>query len=354
MAENPLDDIDPEVEAARSGEIEKMVARWQRDAPSIMTEAYRAFIGLKPPDAWSFAVRKCSAKLAMMQLDSGEDTVSRFLRESMLAFCLRCGGSNLVEPTSPFFADTYLFSPSALDYLENNQRRVRGYSWIGADPKAFPRKVFEDIVASETDYWMMGHPNTAPALELTRPGIYWIIFSRYFQRFGDVIDLDRQWSVWDYEVEYMGRTHTIKDAVDRERMRLKADIQLMRLATKAALDAFWDAALATWSRFGLGTIGIDDRNKIVLPDDGTELKTYRYYFDEHNPVPLWEWELGWREYLCRCLHLEFDAEEFETSLRAVSASRPKAKKVRLSELVSIPGRGLSPFMAAALAETEEN
>ncbi len=354
MSDEPLDELDDEIETARNVEIGKMADRWQRDAPAIMTEAYRAFTGLKPPEAWSFTVRKASAKLANMQLDNGEDTVARFLRESMLAFSLRCGGSYQVEPTSPFFADTYLFSATALDYLEKNQRRIRGHAWVGSDPQAFSRKVFEDIVQSEIDYWQMGHPNSAPALELTRPGVYWIIFSRFFQRFGDILDLDRQWAAWDYEVDYMGRATPIKDAVDRERMRLKNDRSLQDMAVKAALDAFWEAALVTWTRFGIGTVGIDDRNQMVLPEDGKELKTYRYYFDEGAGGTLWDWELRWRAYLSRELGLEFDADDFTASLTAITKAKPKLSATKLSSLVSIPGRGLSPFMAAALAESEED
>ncbi len=355
MVDEPLDELDEEVEVARNAEIGKLVERWQRDAPSIMTEAYRAFTGLKPPEAWSFTVRKSSSKLAAMQLENGEDTVSRFLRESMLAFCLRCGGSYQVEPTSPYFADTYLFSANALEYLEKNQRRIRGHAWVGSDPEAFAHKVFEDIVQSEIDYWMMGHPNSTPALELTRPGIYWIIFSRFFQRFNDdVLVLDRQWAAWDYEVDYMGRATPVRDAVDRERLRLKNDKSLQAMALKSALAAFWEAAIVTWSRFGIGVVGIDDRNQLVLPEDGKELKTYQYHFDDGNGGTLWDWELRWRAYLSAKLGLEFDPDDFTASLTAITKSRPKPSAVKLASLVSLPGRGLSPFMMAALEESEEN
>ena len=327
-----------------------LAARWSKDAPAIMKDAYRMMVGLKIPDSWSWEVRKSAMKLALLQAERGEKEVERFLNESMVAFVLRCGGSYQVQPGSPFFADSYLFSESALDYLEKHQRRVRKYAYLSADPQAFPTKVFEEMLQSEIDYWSLGTPNTPPALDLTHPGLYWILLSSYFGRFGTHLPLDQQWVNWQYEVDYMGRGTPVMEAWGMERVRLQKDRHLAAAAETAAADAIWEASLVTWQRYGLGTSAIDERRRVILPPEGEKLRKMRFH--PGSGLTLWEWEINWRKYLCEKLGMEFDPDTFMGLSKHRRRPQP-AVTAGLAGAINNPNGVVSGFMLRALDATEE-
>lgn len=345
------DDGIPEADEAaekEAAELGRLAALWQEEAPAEMVAAYRLMTGLKPPQSWSWQVRKSAPRLAQIQLGQGERAVRQFLQESVVGFVLRCGGAFGREPDAPFFADTYLFSAQAIEYLNKHRLRIRKYTGASSDPAAFPQAVRDDVLQWEIDYWMLGRPNTPPDPSLAQPGLYWILLSRALGRFsrdGAGLDLERCWPAWDYSVDYLGRFVPVREAVELESVRLKADRQLRNMALEAAAAAVREAALVTWSRLGLGMVFTDARGGAILPRGGREAVSRGFTVEDGRT--LWEWELEWRAYLCAALGDEFDPETFTHAALAIGRRRPVAARPP----VAFHAGPLTGFMARALEKT---
>lgn len=360
--------------------LEKTCEKWRKDAPEILRGAYRAMTGLAPKGSWSFIMDKSARNLAEMEMHRGVEDTAKFLRESMIGFVLRCGGGYQQEPTSPFFADSYVFSGTALEYLSKNGLRVRKYAWAAADPQQFPVAVYDAFMVSEMEYWSLGMPNTPPPLEVMRPELYWALFSAAFSGrlsfhapkppakrseategeenatdngnpLGGFGALPLLYTHWTHEIDYMGTFRTLEQAVNAERQRLRGDKQLALVARLAVGRAIWDAAIYTWQRLGLGRVGLDDRGRIALPDScRAELEAHK--FDPEGDQSLWEWELGWRAFLCEKLNLDFDPDEFQRACRVAASSGVGRLSKAANPLASLVGGTdkISDFMKRALAD----
>lgn len=358
MAKPAVEDTgEDETEKLVRKEREKRVLHWATAAPVMLKTAYRLMVGLTPPKSWSFVMDKSAEKLVEMETASGIESVERFLREAMTAFILRCRGGYQKEPESPFFADSYVFSSSALSYMQNQFQRIRKYSWMAADPHSFPKKVYELVFSVECEYWTLGAPNVPPMLDLIRPEVYWVIFSAACGRVSwdeksPLNPLAKLWHHWDHEVDHMGVFQPLEQAVHRERQRLKSDKVLLETAKMAAGEAIWDAALNTWQRLGLGRITTDDGGRMVLPNDGVELQPFK--FDIEGEKSLWEWEKSWREYLCGKLGLEYDPDAFEQACVMGTASHRPMRRSAAAEVSSILGvdsrQSVDPFILAAMGD----
>lgn len=320
--------VAPYMETAESKVLQRMAQKWADEAPALLREAYGSTTGLRPPASWSFKMDKSASLLAQMEQDG--ENVPAFLREQMAAFVLRCGGGLGQAPEASFFADSYCLAASAIEWLEGHQARVRRFLFLTGSPEAFPKKVYEDVLLTEQQYWAAS-PNQPPILDLIAPTLYWVVFSKYFGRFGDApakknaphhgLLLEPYWPVWSHTVDYFGQEWPLQKAWSKERERLRRDAVLTNIAIDAARRALRDASTAAYCRHGLGQIMLDTKNQFVLP---SELSRWEYCGVESGT--LWDWELRWREFLAGKLGQPFNREAFikVCQMPAVDKSTDKA------------------------------
>ena len=151
------------------------------EAKAILIKQYVRTVGSMPQEGGWLLSEASLTQLADVVNHYG--TEKEFLEDQMCAFLLRTGASLGKHPRTKFFADTYLFAESSLEYLTKYRDNLRFIINAASSHETFGGMVRADIISGETQ-WLEGSLSYGPPDPTSvRPPVWWILASVTMRRF---------------------------------------------------------------------------------------------------------------------------------------------------------------------------
>lgn len=221
-------------------------------ARDILVKQYIKFVGEAPLGGGWMLSQESLDRLPEMEPYFGP--AEKFLADQMTAFLLRSEAALGKHPRSHFFAESYLFADSSLEYLGKHRDNLNFIQNSVSSFETFGGMVQAEIFAGETQYLEGALSYGPPDFEMMRPSVWWMLACVSWQRF-KFADIPDYWLEGTSPcISAMLRPKPKQEVLVYERNRLKTNKHLAEIVDAVGRIAVEEATYGWLQQHRLGVV----------------------------------------------------------------------------------------------------